>query len=77
MPDYRLPSGSGWGGTAKNTQAWCIQKCDLGPNLSAVPDYNLKNPTHTIVSPARTMPIHTYQQALANTRQQWKLALME
>lgn len=71
MESHRKPPE--FGGTATGQQMWCINMCDLGPDLQYVSKGTDAHPTHGVIVPARSMTITAYQNALANTRNFWKL----
>jgi len=67
LPPHRRPSELG--GTGKDP-VWCINTCDLSPDLQYRPDPH--NPTgHGFIEPIRQMSFETYQNAIQNTRNSW------
>lgn len=66
-PPYRRPSG--FGGTGKGINMFCISDCDLGPGLRYTPDPD--QPGHGFVEPSSKMPFKDYQSLLQGTQPNW------
>lgn len=68
MPVYRRPPS--FVGTDKSLNMYCIDACDVGPNLTYVPDGG-GGSTHCTTQPTRVMPFDEYQRYLADTVGEW------
>jgi hypothetical protein len=69
MPTHRRPPG--FGGTAKNTDMYCIDTCGLPKGLVFQPDHG----THGVLGPAFEMPLSQYEELLASTQSLWQRVL--
>jgi hypothetical protein len=67
MPKFRRPPW--FGGDDKSLNMYCIDACDVGPNLTYVPDVD--GSTHGTMQPTRVMPFDEYQGFLADTVGEW------
>lgn len=65
MPEFRRPPE--FGGSGKDSDMYCTDSCDLGPDLQFVPDAN----GHGFIEPAREMSFDDYQQELHDTSRSW------
>ena len=66
LPRHRRPASLG--GTGREP-VWYIEDEDWGPNL----DFRQDRATHALIEPARPLALQTFQDALADTRRNWKL----
>jgi len=53
---------------------WAIDTDVLDPSLAPVPNATTNNAGHYLIKPAKDMTLQDYQDALAETREDWELS---
>jgi|SRR5437667_6596390 len=66
LPRHRRPASLGGIG---RDPVWYIEEDDLAPDL----EFRQDSAVHGVIEPSRPMTLQEFQDALAGTRQQWKL----